>query len=173
MKSDAVRGNRTSLRIVSVILAVLCVFSVFAVRAIRMRPVLAKQEVWIEQAESSEELADDLAQRMGFSALTVLNSVQMEKYYAVPKNIAERETVYTEATESELHEIAVFRVSSNAERDAVMKAVNTRITTYTSAYNFANAENDAKKYFIGGSASYVVLIIGVPYARASSVVSGE
>lgn len=57
MKSDAVRGNRTSLRIVSVILAVLCVFSVFAVRAIRMRPVQAKQEVWIEQAESSEELA--------------------------------------------------------------------------------------------------------------------
>lgn len=109
MKSDAVRGNRTSLRIVSVILAVLCVFSVFAVRAIRMRPVQAKQEVWIEQAESSEELADDLAQRMGLSALTVLNSLQMEKYYAVPKNIAERAAVYTEATESELHEIAVFR----------------------------------------------------------------
>lgn len=173
MKSDAGRGGRTSLRVISVVLVALCVFSVFAVRAIRLQPIQAKQEVWIEQAESSAKLADDLAQRIGISTLTPLNSMQMEKYYALPRNIAEKAAVYTDATESELHEIAVFRVASNAERDAVMKAVNTRVTAYASVYNFTNTESDAKKYFIGGSASYVVLIIGVPYARASSIIAGE
>lgn len=173
MKSGASRGNRTSLGIVAVVFTALCVFSVFAIRTIRMRPMQAKQDVWIEQAESSEKLAEDLAQRMGLSTLTTLSSLQMEKYYAVPKNIAERATVYTEATESALHEIAVFQVTSDAERDAVMKAVNTRVTAYTGAYNFANAEGDTKKYFIGGSASYVVLVIGVPYIQASVVVAGE
>ncbi len=173
MKSNAQRGRHRSLGIIAVVIAVLCLFSVFAIHLIRARSVSEKSDMWMEQAESAEQLANDLAQRVGMTDLMSLNSAQIGKYYAVSNNTAEQAVVYTDATESELREIAVFRVSSKPERDAVMNAVNTRVSAFSSAYNFTNAENTEKKYFVGNSGSYVLLIIGVPYALASEAVLEE
>lgn len=173
MKSDAQRGSRRSVGVVIAVLAVLCLFFAVAIRGIHIRSAATKSDFWMEQSESAEQLATDLTQRVGMTELTPLSGTQIEKYYAVPKKILEQAVVYTDATESELREIAVFRVSSAAERDAVMNAVNTRISAFASAYNFTNTETGEKKYFVGNSGPYVVLIIGVPYVRASVAVLGE
>lgn len=173
MKSDAQRGSRKSVGVVIAVLAVLCLFSVFAIREIHTRSVSAKSDVWIEQSESAEQLAADLAVRVDMTDLVQLNGTQIEKYYAVPKETLEKAVVYTDTTESELHEIAVFQVSSPAERDMVMNAVNTRISAFSTTYNLSNSASSEKMYFVGNSGPYVVFVIGVPYARASAAVLSE
>ena len=168
MKSDAQRGSRKSVGVVIAVLAVLCLFSVFAIREIRVRSVSAKSVVGF-----AGQLAADLAARVNMTDLVQLNSAQIEKYYAVPKETLEKAVVYTDTTESELHEIAVFQVSSPAERDMVMNAVNTRISAFSTTYNLSNSASSEKMYFVGNSGPYVVFVIGVPYARASAAVLSE
>lgn len=159
--------------VVITVLAVLCLFSVFAIREIHTHSVSAKSDVWIEQSESAEQLAADLAVRIDMTDLVQLNSAQIEKYYAVPKETLEKAVVYSNTTESELREIAVFQVGSPAERDMVMNAVNTRISAFSATYNLSNSANSEKMYFVGNSGPYVVFVIGVPYARTSAAVRGE
>lgn len=173
MKNDASRGRYRSAGVVVAVLVVLCLFSVFSVREIHIRAASSKSDVWIEQSESAAQLAVDLAQRVGMTDLVPLNDIQIEKYYAVPKKTLEQAVVYTDATESELREIAVFQVNSATERDIVMNAINTRVSDFLSTYNFTTTEIGEKKYFVGNSGPYVVLVIGVPYARASSAVLSE
>lgn len=159
--------------VVITVLAVLCLFSVFAIREIHTHSVSAKSDVWIEQSESAEQLAADLAVRIDMTDLVQLNGAQIEKYYAVPKETLEKAVVYSNTTESELREIAVFQVGSPAERDMVMNAVNTRISAFSATYNLSNSANSEKMYFVGNSGPYVVFVIGVPYARTSEAVRGE
>lgn len=173
MKSDAQRGSRKSVGVIVAVLAVLCLFSVFAIRAIHIRSVSAKSDVWIEQSESAEQLAVALAARVDMTDYVHLSSAQIGKYYAVPKETLANAVVYTDATESELREIAVFQVASPSERDMVMQAVNTRISSFSATYNFSNTANPEKNYFVGNSGPYVVLVLGVPYARASAAVPSE
>ena len=111
--------------------------------------------------------------RIDMTDLVQLNSAQIEKYYAVPKETLEKAVVYSNTTESELREIAVFQVGSPAERDMVMNAVNTRISAFSATYNLFNSANSEKMYFVGNSGPYVVFVIGVPYARTSAAVRGE
>lgn len=159
--------------VVITVLAVLCLFSVFAIREIHTHSVSAKSDVWIEQSESAEQLAADLAVRIDMTDLVQLNGAQIEKYYAVPKETLEKAVVYSNTTESELREIAVFQVDSPVERDMVMNAVNTRISAFSATYNLSNSANSEKMYFVGNSGPYVVFVIGVPYARTSAAVRGE
>ena len=159
--------------VVITVLAVLCLFSVFAIREIHTRSVSAKSDVWIEQSESAEQLAADLAMRIDMTDLVQLNGAQIEKYYAVPKETLEKAVVYSNTTESELREIAVFQVGSPVERDMVMNAVNTRISAFSATYNLSSSANSEKMYFVGNSGPYVVFVIGVPYARTSAAVRGE
>lgn len=159
--------------VIVAVLAVLCIFAVFSIRAIHLRAAGAKSDVWIEQSPSAEQLAVDLAARVDMSNLVPLSSAQIGKYYAVPKDILEDAVVYTDTTESELREIAVFWVDSPSARDMVMQAVNTRIAAFSATYNYSNTANNEKNYFVGNSGPYVVLVIGVPYARASAAVLSE
>ncbi len=171
MISKASRGNRRSLGVLAAVFVILCFFAIFGMQKIHSRFLTESQAAQIMQAESAEQLAQTLAERVGMPESVPLSAAQIGRYYAVPKDLLESAAVFTSTTESALHEIAVFRILSKTEREMVIDAVNNRIASYTAAYNLVNAEKDMQNYYVEDGGDYIVLIIGVPYARASAALA--
>ncbi len=148
--------------------AALCVGTVVGVRYIRGNAVRDSVFSAELQAESAEQLASKLTEKIGFQELVHLNAEQIGNYYALPKPILEAAAVYTAASDTDFHEIAVFEVQDPKEQELIQRAVQQRLDACISAYSLLNSSSETgQMYFVDNGSNYVVVMIGLPYEQAS------
>lgn len=168
-----VRANRRRWLVAGFLIiffAALCVGTVFGVRHIRggaLENSIFSSDL---QADSANQLAAELTEKAGFQDLVCLNADQIGNYYALPKSLLENASVYTAASDTDLHEIAVFEVREQRERELIQRAVKQRLDACASAYSLLNSSNEAESlYFVDNGSNYVVVMIGLPYEQASQL----
>lgn len=168
-----VRANRRSWLVavfLIVFFAALCVGTVFGVRYIRGNAVQNSIFSSGAQADSAGQLAAELTEKIGLQDLVRLNTEQIGKYYALPDPILESAAVYTAASDTDFHEIAVFEIRGQQEQDLIQRAVKQRLDACASAYSLLNSSSETEQmYFVDNDSNYVVVIIGLPYEKASQL----
>lgn len=157
-----------------VFFAALCVGTVFGVRYIRGSSVRSTAFSSSLQADSASQLAAELTEKTGLQDLVCLNMEQIGKYYALPEPILETAAVYTAASDTDIHEIAVFEVRAQQEQAMIQRAIKQRLDACASAYSLLNGSSETEQmYYVDNGSNYVVVIIGLPYEKASQILENS
>ena len=107
------------------------------------------------------------------SAGDKLQNEQVGNYYGVPVTIIENSAVYKSSSALSADEIAVFRVSSEAEKKIAASAVDGRLSDCRSSYSTLSSDENRKidNCLVEVSGDYVIMVICGDPGKASEAIS--
>ena len=102
-----------------------------------------------------------------------LQNEQVGNYYGVPVAIIENSAVYKSSSALSADEIAVFRVSSEAEKKIAASAVDGRLSDCRSSYSTLSSDENRKidNCLVEASGDYVIMVICGDPGKASEAIS--
>ena len=119
-------------------------------------------------ASSAEQIAERIISDTSLVGVVKLQNEQVGNYYGVPVAIIKNSAVYKSSSALSADEIAVFRVSSEAEKKIAASAVDGRLSDCRSSYSTLSSDENRKidNCLVEVSGDYVIMVIcGDPVRR--------
>lgn len=124
-------------------------------------------------ASSAEQIAERIISETSLAGIVKLQNEQVGNYYCVPVAIIENSAVYKSSSALSADEIAVFRVSSEAEKKIAASAVDGRLSDCRSSYSTLSSDENRKidNCLVEVSGDYVIMVICGDPGKASEAIS--
>lgn len=125
-------------------------------------------------ASSAEQIAAErIISETSLVGVVKLQNEQVGNYYGVPVAIIENSAVYKSSSALSADEVAVFRVSNEAEKKIAASAVDGRLSDCRSSYSTLSSDENRKidNCLVEVSGDYVIMVICGDPGKASEAIS--
>lgn len=124
-------------------------------------------------ASSAEQIAERIISETSLVGVVKLQNEQVGNYYGVPVAIIENSAVYKSSSALSADEIAVFRVSSEAEKKIAASAVDGRLSDCRNSYSTLSSDENRKidNCLVEVSGDYVIMVVCGDPGKASEAIS--